>query len=95
MGCPLLAGPTRARDGRGPDLDSVRVFYRQGLTWRALAPVAAGGGLKAKESLQAGSGGGAEARSAARAPHPCRAFVYCSARGRRRGSAADVTRRAH
>lgn len=76
MACPLLAGPTRAD---GPDLDMRgEVFYPWGLTWRGLAPVAAGG-LKVKESLQAGSGGGAEG-GLARGPHPTPRFslLFCS-----------------
>ena len=56
-------------------------------TWRGLAPVAVGG-FKREGSLQAGSGGGAEEGGRA---GPTPAFVYCFARGRRRGTSADVT----
>ena len=53
--------------------------FRRGAAWHRLLWV----GIKGKGSLQAGSGGGAEEGGGA---GPTPAFVYCSARGRRRGT---------
>jgi hypothetical protein len=67
------------------------VFYHPGASDVARPRTGCCGWVKGEESLQAGSGGGAEEGGRA---GPAPAFVYCSARGRRRGTAGDVTPRA-
>lgn len=80
----------------GPDLDTARLFYPHGADVARPGTGCCGWWVKSEgKSLgrQAVAVGPRDGARGTRVLAP--AFVYCAARGRRRGSAADVTRRAH